>query len=176
MPAGGERPGPWALLSATSQREGMKLYSPWPKRQKEGKTLLGRGRTHQSGRSAVCQVAGPWWAAQDRACWHPVLQSHTVPPFPQEGLPPPRGLFPALEAGGGLCCHARSRAADWRAPPSLLPLSRGLETGLPTHPGCPPDPGPVCGPQGCSLSVRTANGPPLGSVPLGLSLNISLPF
>lgn len=53
MPAGGERPGPWALLWATSPREGMKPYSAWPKRQKEGKTVLGRGCTHRFGRSVL---------------------------------------------------------------------------------------------------------------------------
>lgn len=53
MPAGGERPGPWALLWDISPREGMKPYSAWPKRQKEGKTVLGRGRTHQLGCSVL---------------------------------------------------------------------------------------------------------------------------
>lgn len=36
MPAGGERPGPQARLSATSQ-EGMKPYSPWPRRQRRAR-------------------------------------------------------------------------------------------------------------------------------------------
>lgn len=31
----------------------MKPYSPWPRRQEEGKAVLGRGRTHQLGCPAV---------------------------------------------------------------------------------------------------------------------------
>lgn len=58
MPAGGERCGPWALLSATSQREELKPYSPWPKRQEDDKAVLGRGRARPSGCCAVLPGSG----------------------------------------------------------------------------------------------------------------------
>lgn len=52
VPAGGERPGPRAFPALGHLTGGMKPYSLWPKRQKEGKTVLGRGHTHPLGRSA----------------------------------------------------------------------------------------------------------------------------
>lgn len=47
MPAGGERPGAWAPGPAFGHLtdRGMKPYSPWPQRQEEGRTVLGRSRT-----------------------------------------------------------------------------------------------------------------------------------
>lgn len=52
VPAGGERPGPGALPTLGHLTGGMKPYSLWPKRRKEGKTVLGRGRTRPLGHSA----------------------------------------------------------------------------------------------------------------------------
>lgn len=78
MPAGGEA---WALgpaLGHLTERRDETLLS-WPKRQKEGKTVLGRGRTHPLGCSVCCQVAVTWWATLDWVCWHYVLCGDTVP-------------------------------------------------------------------------------------------------
>lgn len=55
MPAGGERPGPQARLSATSQ-EGMKPSSPWPRRQRRARLLFWEGPRLQSGCSQGCQA------------------------------------------------------------------------------------------------------------------------
>ena len=95
MPAGGERPGPQARLSATSQ-EGMKPYSPWPRRQRRAR-LFWKGPHRRSG----CCSALPGRGDAGRAGLGVLAACRAVTQWPQGEALASKGPRPqALGAGG----------------------------------------------------------------------------
>lgn len=151
MPAGGERPGLQALRSATSQ-EGMKPYSPWPRRQEEGETVLGRGRTASEAAPRLLPGSSDVVGCPGRGV---LAVSRVVTQCPQGKTSANEGPLPEhLKLAGCLLGQVESRWPEGTLltrPVTPVRVSRGLRT----RPwGAFLTWVPELGPLGCSLSVQ----------------------